>query len=72
MYSPPKLPNLQCVCFSEDALRNASMFFRSEPTWSVVEPLKDIGELVLYLCVCVFTSLCHRVENTEAVLCHCQ
>ena len=39
-------------CFSEDALRNASMFFRSEPTWSVVEPLKDIGESGVYQCVC--------------------
>ena len=29
----------------ENALRNVSMFFRSEPTWNVVgsEPLKDIG-----------------------------
>ena len=28
------------------ALRNVSMFFRSEPSWSVLEPLKDIGEPV--------------------------
>ncbi|XP_041460484.1 PX domain-containing protein kinase-like protein isoform X2 [Lytechinus variegatus] len=27
----------------EDALQHVSMFFRSEPHWDVVEPLKDIG-----------------------------
>ncbi len=53
-----KYTQLTMFCFSEDALRNASMFFRSEPTWSVVEPLKDIGESGVYQCVCsVFTSV---------------
>eukprot|EP00057_Strongylocentrotus_purpuratus_P029067 XP_011683541.1 PREDICTED: PX domain-containing protein kinase-like protein [Strongylocentrotus purpuratus] len=27
----------------EDALQHVSMFFRSEPHWDVVEPLRDIG-----------------------------
>ncbi|KAL5518156.1 hypothetical protein EMCRGX_G003842 [Ephydatia muelleri] len=27
----------------DTALRDVSMFFRSEPTWNVVKPLKDIG-----------------------------
>ncbi|XP_071486643.1 PX domain-containing protein kinase-like protein [Diadema antillarum] len=27
----------------EEALQNVSMFFRSEPHWDVVEPLRDIG-----------------------------
>lgn len=30
--------------FSEIALRNVHMFFRSNPNWSVVEPLRNIGE----------------------------
>ncbi len=47
-----KYTQLTMFCSSEDALRNASMFFRSEPTWSVVEPLKDIGESGVYQCVC--------------------
>jgi len=34
--------------FYEVALRNVSMFFRSEPNWSVVEPLRNIGE---FLCL---------------------
>jgi PX domain-containing protein kinase-like protein len=29
--------------FYESALRNVSMFFRSEPNWQVVEPLRNIG-----------------------------
>ena len=28
---------------TENALRNVSMFFRSEPSWSIVNPLRDIG-----------------------------
>ena len=28
----------------ENALRNVSMFFRSEPSWSIVNPLKGIGK----------------------------
>ena len=28
---------------AENALRNVSMFFRSEPKWSVVEPLRGMG-----------------------------
>lgn len=28
------------------ALRNVSMFFRSEPNWSIVEPLRDIGRFI--------------------------
>ena len=31
--------------FTEIALRNVHMFFRSNPNWSVVEPLRNIGEL---------------------------
>lgn len=31
------------TCCLENALRNVSMFFRSEPNWEVVEPLRDIG-----------------------------
>lgn len=31
------------VFFLESALRNVSMFFRSEPSWQVIEPLRDIG-----------------------------
>lgn len=30
---------------AEIALQHVSMFFRSEPKWEVVEPLKDIGKL---------------------------
>ena len=30
---------------SENAFRDASMFFRSEPSWSIVSPLRDIGTL---------------------------
>ena len=29
---------------SEIALQQVSMFFRSDPKWEVVEPLKDIGK----------------------------
>jgi len=43
------LINCFCCILTEDALRNVSMFFRSEPTWSVVQPLKDIGTLSLTL-----------------------
>ena len=32
--------------FTEIALRNVHMFFRSNPNWSVVEPLRNIGELL--------------------------
>lgn len=35
--------------FSEIALRNVHMFFRSNPIWSVVEPLRNIGEFP-YIC----------------------
>ena len=29
---------------AEIALQQVSMFFRSDPKWEVVEPLKDIGK----------------------------
>ena len=34
---------LRTHLLSENALRNVSMFFRSEPSWTIVNPLKDIG-----------------------------
>ncbi|XP_064422314.1 PX domain-containing protein kinase-like protein [Latimeria chalumnae] len=36
-------PNNYSVNYTEIALQQVSMFFRSEPNWEVVEPLKDIG-----------------------------
>ncbi|XP_032997230.1 PX domain-containing protein kinase-like protein isoform X3 [Lacerta agilis] len=36
-------PNHYSVNYTEIALQHVSMFFRSEPKWEVVEPLKDIG-----------------------------
>nr|XP_056723338.1 PX domain-containing protein kinase-like protein isoform X1 [Euleptes europaea] len=36
-------PNNYSVNYVEIALQHVSMFFRSEPKWEVVEPLKDIG-----------------------------
>ncbi|XP_015277623.1 PREDICTED: PX domain-containing protein kinase-like protein isoform X3 [Gekko japonicus] len=36
-------PNSYSVNYVEIALQHVSMFFRSEPKWEVVEPLKDIG-----------------------------
>ncbi|XP_053890516.1 PX domain-containing protein kinase-like protein isoform X1 [Malaclemys terrapin pileata] len=36
-------PNNYSVNYTEIALQHVSMFFRSEPKWEVVEPLKDIG-----------------------------
>ncbi len=32
------------LLFSEIALQQVSMFFRSDPKWEIIEPLKDIGE----------------------------
>ena len=34
---------ISCLSHLEIALRNVSMFFRSEPNWQVVEPLRDVG-----------------------------
>ncbi|XP_044515732.1 PX domain-containing protein kinase-like protein isoform X10 [Gracilinanus agilis] len=36
-------PNNYSANYTEIALQQVSMFFRSEPKWEVVEPLKDIG-----------------------------
>ncbi|XP_054036643.1 PX domain-containing protein kinase-like protein isoform X7 [Dryobates pubescens] len=36
-------PNSYSLNYTEIALQHVSMFFRSEPKWEVVEPLKDIG-----------------------------
>ncbi|KAK2496527.1 hypothetical protein MC885_014124 [Smutsia gigantea] len=36
-------PNNYSTNYTEIALQQVSMFFRSEPKWEVVEPLKDIG-----------------------------
>ncbi|XP_061253399.1 PX domain-containing protein kinase-like protein isoform X5 [Bos javanicus] len=36
-------PNNYSANYTEIALQHVSMFFRSEPKWEVVEPLKDIG-----------------------------
>ncbi|MEE6501830.1 hypothetical protein FKM82_004332 [Ascaphus truei] len=36
-------PNSYSANYTEIALQQVSMFFRSEPKWEVVEPLKDIG-----------------------------
>uniref|UniRef100_A0A8C5RBD3 PX domain containing serine/threonine kinase like n=1 Tax=Laticauda laticaudata TaxID=8630 RepID=A0A8C5RBD3_LATLA len=36
-------PNSYSINYTEIALQHVSMFFRSEPKWEVVEPLKDIG-----------------------------
>nr|XP_020651125.1 PX domain-containing protein kinase-like protein isoform X2 [Pogona vitticeps] len=36
-------PSNYSVNYTEIALQHVSMFFRSEPKWEVVEPLKDIG-----------------------------
>ncbi|XP_060164893.1 PX domain-containing protein kinase-like protein isoform X6 [Globicephala melas] len=36
-------PNNYSASYTEIALQQVSMFFRSEPKWEVVEPLKDIG-----------------------------
>ncbi|XP_038628063.1 PX domain-containing protein kinase-like protein isoform X4 [Tachyglossus aculeatus] len=36
-------PNSYSSNYTEIALQQVSMFFRSEPKWEVVEPLKDIG-----------------------------
>lgn len=33
------------VCFSEIALQQVSMFFRSDLKWEVLEPLRDMGEV---------------------------
>nr|XP_034957098.1 PX domain-containing protein kinase-like protein [Zootoca vivipara] len=40
-------PNNYSVNYTEIALQHVSMFFRSEPKWEVVEPLKDIGKSFL-------------------------
>ncbi|XP_036386299.1 PX domain-containing protein kinase-like protein isoform X1 [Megalops cyprinoides] len=36
-------PNNYSANYTEIALQQVSMFFRSDPKWEVVEPLKDIG-----------------------------
>ncbi|XP_043934736.1 PX domain-containing protein kinase-like protein isoform X4 [Protopterus annectens] len=36
-------PNSYSVNYTEIALQQVSMFFRSEPNWEVIEPLKDFG-----------------------------
>ncbi|XP_052445167.1 PX domain-containing protein kinase-like protein isoform X2 [Carassius gibelio] len=36
-------PNNYSVNYTEIALQQVSMFFRSDPKWEVIEPLKDIG-----------------------------
>ncbi|XP_013870781.1 PX domain-containing protein kinase-like protein [Austrofundulus limnaeus] len=36
-------PNSYSANYTEIALQQVSMFFRSDPKWEVVEPLKDIG-----------------------------
>ncbi|KAM9699172.1 PX domain-containing protein kinase-like protein isoform 2-T2 [Menidia menidia] len=36
-------PNNYSANYSEIALQQVSMFFRSDPKWEVVEPLKDVG-----------------------------
>uniref|UniRef100_A0A4X2K138 PX domain containing serine/threonine kinase like n=1 Tax=Vombatus ursinus TaxID=29139 RepID=A0A4X2K138_VOMUR len=36
-------PNNYSANYTEIALQQVSMFFRSEPKWEVVEPLRDIG-----------------------------
>uniref|UniRef100_A0A8C9CIA8 PX domain-containing protein kinase-like protein n=1 Tax=Phocoena sinus TaxID=42100 RepID=A0A8C9CIA8_PHOSS len=36
-------PNNYSASYTEIALQQVSVFFRSEPKWEVVEPLKDIG-----------------------------
>ena len=44
-------------CFPlETALRNVSMFFRSEPSWTIVNPLKDIGIKFTFLCYIIVES----------------
>ena len=32
--------------YRELALAHVSMFFRSEPNWQIIEPLKEIGTVV--------------------------
>ena len=65
----------------EIALRNVSMFFRSNPNWSVVDPLRNIGEFPdvpnvvpdRSLDPVKFTSTaCSRMAVQEAVLPHSQ
>ncbi|XP_061642281.1 PX domain-containing protein kinase-like protein isoform X3 [Phyllopteryx taeniolatus] len=36
-------PNNYAVNYTEIALQQVSMFFRSDPKWEVVEPLRDVG-----------------------------
>ncbi|KAJ7399351.1 PX domain-containing protein kinase-like protein [Pitangus sulphuratus] len=40
-------PNSYSANYTEIALQHVSMFFRSEPKWEVVEPLKDIDLVLL-------------------------
>lgn len=46
----------------EIALQHVSMFFRSEPKWEVVEPLKDIGEKSMHAqkLALFFPMSCHN------------
>uniref|UniRef100_A0A8C6X2G1 PX domain containing serine/threonine kinase like n=1 Tax=Naja naja TaxID=35670 RepID=A0A8C6X2G1_NAJNA len=47
-------PNNYSINYTEIALQHVSMFFRSEPKWEVVEPLKDIGKDILLFFLCFF------------------
>lgn len=38
------LPLSLPMCLSEIALQQVSMFFRSDPKWEVLEPLRDMGK----------------------------
>lgn len=48
----------------EIALQHVSMFFRSEPKWEVVEPLKDIGKKSMYAqkLAVFFPMSCHNLS----------
>ncbi len=51
---------------SEIALQQVSMFFRSDPKWEVLEPLRDVGKTggrseldwKLFFYICMWTSWC--------------
>ena len=49
---------------TEVALRNVSMFFRSNPEWAIVESLRDIGmEIRIQLTVVIILLIGWRINK---------
>uniref|UniRef100_A0A669C6Y4 PX domain-containing protein kinase-like protein n=1 Tax=Oreochromis niloticus TaxID=8128 RepID=A0A669C6Y4_ORENI len=49
-------PNNYSANYTEIALQQVSMFFRSDPKWEVLEPLRDMGRGNTCFCVCFLSD----------------